>query len=333
MTTGLTAASTQAAGPKAAATPHSVTSVKVPQKKSGPGKYIVVLGGLPETAYDGRVAGFAATRALPGRQFDANRTVVRRYRGYLRAQQNAVLDRIGNPQIYYRFTTALNGFAGQLTAAQVGALRRMPGVLSVQPDKLIHTDTVETPAFLGLSGPHGVWAQHGGPKKAGDNLVVGVIDSGIWPENPSFAGHRPVGPVPGFLGRCETGERWTKKDCNSKVVSARYFVKGFGAGNIEKFEYLSPRDANGHGSHTASTAAGNHGVKVTIEGQSFGRASGMAPGARIAVYKALWSQPDGTASGAISDLAAAINSAVRERGRRDQLLRRWRRAGLDHGGG
>ena len=77
------------------------------------------------------------------------------------------------------------------------------------------------------------------------------------------------------------------------------------------WEYASPRDYNGHGTHTASTAGGNHGVQATGPARIFGRISGMAPRARIAVYKALWSTQDGSmASGFTSDLVAAIDQAV-----------------------
>jgi len=268
---------------------------------------------LPETTYDGRVAGFPATRAQAGERFAATGTAVRQYRSYLRGQQDQTLSRIGNPSTLYRYTTALNGFAAYLRPNQVRTLRQLPNVLSVHRDRVSKPDTVDTPEFLGLSGRNGVWAQHGGPRKAGKGIVVGVIDTGIWPENPSFAGDRPVGRVPGFRGKCQIGERWTRSDCNSKVVSARYFIEGYGEDNIANHEYVSPRDGDGHGSHTASTAAGNHGVKITIDGQSFGRASGMAPAARIAAYKVCWAAPDPDNDGCFdSDSIAAINRAVRD---------------------
>ena len=77
------------------------------------------------------------------------------------------------------------------------------------------------------------------------------------------------------------------------------------------WEFQSARDYNGHGTHTASTAGGNYGVPATGPAAVFGKISGMAPRARIAMYKALWSTQDGsTASGFTSDLAAAIDQAV-----------------------
>jgi len=50
-----------------------------------------------------------------------------------------------------------------------------------------HVDTVDTPRFLGLSGKGGAWQQAGGIDKAGDGVIIGMIDSGFVPERPSFA--------------------------------------------------------------------------------------------------------------------------------------------------
>ena len=95
------------------------------------------------------------------------------------------------------------------------------------------------------------------------------------------------------------------------MVSARWFVHGFGAENTAGAEYLSPRDGTGHGSHVASTAAGDHGVRVQVDGQRFGTTSGMAPAARLAVYKACWTAPDPADDGCTTaDSVAAVDRAV-----------------------
>jgi subtilisin family serine protease len=126
----------------------------------------------------------------------------------------------------------------------------------------------------------------------------------------------PIGAPPdGWAGTCQTGEEWSADDCNNKLIGARYFNAGFG-GNAgidtsRPWEFNSPRDYNGHGTHTASTAGGNHGVPATGAAAAFGKISGMAPRARIAMYKALWSTQDSsTASGSGVDLLAAIDAAV-----------------------
>lgn len=282
----------------------------IPDKGPRAGVYNVVLADQPATAYDGHLAGYAATRPSVGDTFQ-NDDDAARYRNYLMARQDEVLDRISAGEPRYRYTTALNGFSARLTGSQVTELRSMPGVLTVQPDRVRQLDTVDSPEFLGLAGRNGVWQQTGGTEQAGKNIVVGVVDTGIWPENPSFAGADRAPNPRGFTGVCTDGEDWARTTCNSKVIAARYFSKGIGEENISADDYLSPRDGNGHGSHTAATAAGNNGVRVRIDGQNVGRASGMAPAAYIAVYKVCWEATDPAASGCYdSDTVGAIDRAV-----------------------
>ncbi|MGI8434178.1 MAG: S8 family peptidase [Nocardioidaceae bacterium] len=325
-TAGLLALAASASSMAASASPTPSTATSSPStgrlhvppkykpvaKTPASGRYVVVLADQPETAYDGHVAGYPATRPQPGESFK-NSANARRYRGYLENRQSQVLSRIGSPHKISSYTSALNGFTADLSGAQAAKLRSTPGVMSVALDKLVHLETTDSPEFLGLSGPNGQWAQHGGPANAGKGIVVGDIDTGIWPENPSFAGANRVPDVKGFDGICQAGQRWKHTTCNSKVISARYFIKGFGKSNLSPAEYLSPRDGAGHGSHTASTAAGNHGVRVHIEGQNFGAASGMAPAAHIAVYKACWEAADPANTGCYtSDTVDAINKAVQD---------------------
>lgn len=302
-----------------------------PVKAVASGVYVVTLGPAPSASYDGGRPGYKATRPKPGDRFDRTRARVHKYSRFLRDRQDNVLDRVGDPHVLYRMTTAVDGFAARLDSAQVKQLRSMPGVDLVERSVKQHVAAArmrplspvvgagrDSSAFLGLSGPTGVWARHGGPHHAGRGVVVGVVDTGIWPENPSFAGN-PLGPsgrtpdLPGFHGKCDTGQQWTTRDCTHKIVSARYFVKGFGAGRIASSDYLSPRDGIGHGTHVASVAAGDFGTGVRIDGQRFGSISGMAPAARIAVYKACWTAPDPDGDGCTTaDVAAAIDRAVRD---------------------
>jgi hypothetical protein len=236
----------------------------------------------------------------------------RKYAGFLKAKRDRVLARITGEQKLYDYGLTFNGFAAKLSAEQVATLRRTPGVASVTKDELRRADTITTPRFLGLTGPDGVWQkQFGGPAKAGDGVIVGVVDSGLWSENPSFA------PLPAsgtdakvkrrFKGTCDEGVERPFFRCNNKVIGGRWFVKGLGAERLQPEEYLSPRDFGGHGSHTASTAAGNLDVPASVDGINLGKTSGMAPAARIAVYKVLWGD-DGF--GTTSDVVAAIDAAV-----------------------
>lgn len=300
------------------------------------GAYVVTLVEPPAATYDGGVAGLEATQPDAGTQLDAEAAPVDEYRDYLEGQQEQVADAVDAEPVY-TYTTALNGFSAELTGEQASALAGLPGVLSVQPDEARQLDTVASPEFLGLTGEGGVWSELGGPEAAGSGTVVGVIDSGVWPENPSFAGDPVEGGDTGevgvpyrgdsgeiavlkadgdvFEGACEEGEDFTADLCNSKLVSARYFSDGFvgsvAPGDRSEFEYISPRDGDGHGSHTASTAAGNDGVPMSADGRDFGVGSGVAPAAGLAVYKVCWEDTNPATGGCYtSDSIAAIDQAV-----------------------
>ncbi len=194
-------------------------------------------------------------------------------------------------------------------------------------DELRTANTSSTPTFLGLDEPGGLWDQLAGPEHAGEDIIIGVVDSGVWPESLSFTDREDRRGVPSATGRvvydrmhrwrnrCQSGEQFSTDNCNNKLIGAQRFNAAWGGDAAiqaqRPWEFTSPRDYNGHGTHTASTAGGNHGVPTTGEAAVFGPISGMAPRARIAAYKALWSTQDGsTASGFTSDLVAAIDKAV-----------------------
>ncbi|GAA2216626.1 hypothetical protein GCM10010429_44240 [Micromonospora olivasterospora] len=278
--------------------------------------YLVQLADAPVASYDGGVAGLAATKPARGGKVDLNSSSARAYRGHLAAKKGDVRRKggVGAAQTVRDYDVAFNGFAADLTEAQAGKLRHTAGVLNVWKNETRQADTVGTPRMLGLEGRKGVWEkQFKGDERAGEGVIVGVIDSGIWPDNPSFAAlpePRPdAATIAGkWRGACDAGVTATVS-CNNKLIGARWY-NASGLGNRFPGEFQSPRDYNGHGSHTASTSAGNHGVAATINGLSVGEVSGMAPAARIAAYKALWHQPGGGASGGTVDLVAAINDAV-----------------------
>lgn len=281
-----------------------------------PGLYLVTFDQTPTAVYTGGVPGYPATAPLDGRRFDSARRSVQRYEALLERRQDEVLAGVGDLDPVYRYTTVVSGVAVELDGPQVRELRTSPGVRSVERSTRSHLDSVDTASFLGLPGRNGAWAQAGGAETAGKGVVIGVIDSGLWPHNPSFAAPSlpDDGSVPGlagFTGRCQPGDQWSAEDCNQKVVAARWFVDGFGADNVASAEYLSPRDSQGHGSHVAATAAGNASVQMTIDGDAVGETSGMAPGAAIAAYKACWVAPNPADDGCASaDVLKALDQAV-----------------------
>ncbi|MFX0537915.1 cell wall-binding repeat-containing protein [Ornithinimicrobium sp. Y1847] len=275
------------------------------------GSYIVMLKQDSLATYTGGIQGFAPTAPKDGQRLNVETRAATAYADFLRAEQDKALTAAGasTEAKTYDYTTVFNGFSADLTAGQVMALRKDPNVAYVWEDETRYADTVTTPDFLGMTGADGVWnTRFGGTEDAGAGVVVGVIDTGIWPENPSFA---PLdAPVPAsFVGECDSGEEEDPADnveCNSKIVGARYYAQN----NNTDFDFLSPRDTNSHGSHVGGTAAGNYGVDVEIFGTEMGMASGMAPAAHIAVYKGLWQTEGGGGSGSTSGLLAAVNDAV-----------------------
>jgi subtilisin family serine protease len=278
--------------------------------------YLVQLTDAPAAGYTGGVAGYARTKPAAGAKIDARNPAVAKYRGYLKSRQDGVLRSASGAKTLHRYSVTFNGFSAQLTAGDAAKLARTAGVKAVIKDEKRKLDTTRTPEFLGLTKPTGIWNQLGGPRRgAGAGVVVGVLDSGLWPDSPSVAPLTSPRPVPQFTGTCQTGEAWDASDCSTKVVGARYYTAGVTAGvgdikSVFPYEYLSARDADGHGTHTATTAAGNYGVPVTIAGQDFGKASGMAPNARLSAYKVCWGRGEPEAGCYTSDSVQAIEDAT-----------------------
>jgi subtilisin family serine protease len=293
------------------------------------GIFVVQMADLPVVAYDGSIKGFKATKPAPGTKIDPLSAVVTKYVGYLKGTHDAALSRagVGAAKKLYDYFYSYNGFAAKLTSQQANRLAADQRVLTVSRNERFDVDTSSTPHFLGLDEDGGLWDQLGGPigtkntiTGAGDGIIIGDIDSGIWPESLSFSDRDANGKlvyqqIPGWHGKCVPGEQFVASLCNQKLIGGQYFNAGYGGNagiNADRpWEFNSVRDYNGHGSHTASTAGGNYGVQPTGAAAAFGPISGMAPRARIAAYKALWSTESGDrASGYTVDLVAAIDQAV-----------------------
>jgi subtilisin family serine protease len=289
--------------------------------------YIVRMSEDPVVAYRGGIPGLKATKPARGQKIDPNSPRVVDYVRHLNARHDTALAAAGPARKLYDYAYTFNGFAAQLSEAQAAKVATVPGVLSVSRDQEYFADTSSTPAFLGLNATGGLWEQLGGVDSAGEDIIIGIVDSGVWPEHPSFsdrtgsngngsqAGKLGYQQIPGWHGKCSPGEAFTASDCNHKLIGAQRFNEGWGGdAGIEAdrpWEFTSPRDYHGHGTHTASTAGGNSGVPATGDAAVFGNVSGIAPRARIAMYKALWStETASTASGTGVDLVAAIDQAV-----------------------
>ncbi|KAF9587240.1 hypothetical protein IFM89_039548 [Coptis chinensis] len=184
----------------------------------------------------------------------------------------------------------------------------MPGVVSVFPNAKRRLHTTHSWDFMGLANDEQMEIP-GYSTKNQHNVIIGFIDTGIWPESPSFSDH-DMPPVPSrWKGQCQVGEAFNASSCNRKVVGARYYVSGFEAeeDSAKPQKFRSPRDSNGHGSHTASIAAGQYVVDMNFKGLAAGGARGGAPMARIAVYKTCWD------SGCYDvDLLSAFDDAIKD---------------------
>ncbi|KAL6845220.1 hypothetical protein ACP4OV_024715 [Aristida adscensionis] len=236
------------------------------------------------------------------------------YGSYLVRLQNSLLKRTLRGEHYiklYSYRYLINGFAIVVSPEQAEKLSKRKEVANVMLDYSVRTATTHTPEFLGL--PQGAWVQEGGPQCAGQGVVVGLIDTGIDPTHPSFADELSTDsyPVPAhYSGICEVTNDFPSGSCNRKLVGARHFAASAitrGVFNASQ-DLASPSDSDGHGTHTASIAAGNHGIPVVVAGHHFGNASGMAPRAHIAVYKALYKSFGGFAA----DVVAAIDQAAED---------------------
>ncbi|XP_059659574.1 subtilisin-like protease SBT1.5 [Cornus florida] len=206
------------------------------------------------------------------------------------------------------YKTVFHGFSAKLTAREAEELKSRPGVLSVIPDRIRQIQTTRSPQFLGLASnnPTGLLTE----SDSGSNVIIGVLDTGIWPERRSF-NDEGLGPVPSrWRGVCSEGEKFPRTLCNKKIIGARYFTDGYeaSAGSINNTtDIKSARDSVGHGTHTASTAAGRNVRDASLLGLAKGVAVGIAPKAKIAVYKICWKR------GCLdSDILAAFDKAVED---------------------
>ncbi|MBA2694333.1 MAG: cell wall-binding repeat-containing protein, partial [Actinobacteria bacterium] len=287
------------------------------------GSYVVVLRDAP-------LATGPTARATDQGRLDTTSESATAYTDRLLEQQDQVLSEVAADPTYH-YTTALNGFAVPLTAAEVSALRQRPDVRSVtldEPRQLLSDPASASagpqlpatdigPGLLGLSGPGGAWAQLGGADRAGRGVVVGILDTGISWRNPSFSATGMPGKPAGFTGACDSGQDaagWPARACTAKIVSARYFVQGLRSAGAElaRYESVSPLDVNGHGSHVSSTAAGRQTSAKGFDGRS-ASISGMAPMAHVAAYKVCWETVNPWEGGCyMQDSIAAVDRAVRD---------------------
>ncbi|GER31810.1 subtilase family protein [Striga asiatica] len=226
--------------------------------------------------------------------------------------------------LIYSYKHSIDGFAAFLTQQEASDIAEREEVVSVfrsHPRKYaLHT--TRSWEFSGLqesTNPSNIDKNSLLYKSGyGKDIIIGMLDSGIWPESESF-NDEGMDDVPNqWKGKCQAGEAFNSSHCNKKIIGARYYFKGFeayyGLGSLNKsIDLKSPRDMNGHGTHTASTAAGRAVRNASaLGGFAEGIASGAAPLARLAIYKVCWNSPDldGGTKCFDEDIIAAFDDAI-----------------------
>jgi subtilisin family serine protease len=308
--------------------------------------YIVQLKTPSAADYHARLV--AAARKTgpfgPGRaRLDKSNPLIENYAEQLKAEQDRVLAKAGpGTTLVYRYQYGLNGFAARMHPSQAHKLENLPDVQHVWEDEIRPLATRYSLDFLELfDRDRGLRSAAG---LDGEDIIIGFIDSGVYPEHPALEDTREADrprlcrgdwaensllgkwlchrfnkledvllfePPTDWNGVCEAGDQFDETDCNNKLIGARYFVAGAqNSGPLDEGEILSARDVDGHGTHTVTTAAGNP-VTASIFDARIGRIEGVAPRARVAVYKACWLRPgDQRATCNASDLANAVDAAV-----------------------
>ncbi len=231
--------------------------------------YIVQMVQSPAVAYTGGVNGLKATKPAKGQKLNPASPDVAKYVDYLKGTHNSALQKVNGGKKLYDYTYTYNGFSAELTEWQAAKLEAAKDVAAVTADELQTMDTSSTPTFLGLTDPAGLWFQLGGKADGsaggknsagpGEDIVIGIVDSGIWPESKSFSDRNASGQLvyqnmPGGHFNCQNGEQFNNSMCGQKLIGAEYFNAAWG-GNAaleaqRPWEFMSPRDYNGHGTHT-----------------------------------------------------------------------------------
>lgn len=257
------------------------------------GHYIVQFEEEPAAAYTGEVEGFSATAADEGERFDPDSPAVQDYRDYLASEREDILADYDDSDVAMIYDGVFNGVSMYLTADEAEELNDDPKVKGIFEDRMLELDTMSTPEFLDLEGENGSWdSEFGGGEHAGEGTIVGIIDTGIDHTNPSLAALPEPRPDQDIIddkwrGTCDEGDEDDPDhnvECNNKLIGAQWFDS---RGEAEE-GFASPLEEQNHGTHVATTAAGNYDVDVEIDGNDYGTASGMAPGARVAAYKVCW---------------------------------------------
>ncbi|GGK96065.1 peptidase S8 [Sphaerisporangium melleum] len=268
------------------------------------------------SAYKGGVDGIKGTSpSVTGKSLDVNSAAAKQYEKHIAGVENAFLGELGKrvpgAKAGQRLRTVYGGVTVRVPANKAVELLKLPGVAAVQKDELLQPLTDASPDFIGAPA---IYSKLGGAPSSGKGVIFATLDSGIWPEHPSFAdpGNLPAPPPTkdGTPRVCDFGDNPLTPAadpfvCNNKVVGGAPFLDTYNAVYGGEMYPDSARDSNGHGTHTASTSAGGPVANANPLGIDRGPIHGIAPAASVSVYKVCGAE--GCFS---SDSAAAVGRAV-----------------------
>lgn len=264
-------------------------------------------------SYTGTIAGLAATSpAATGRPVRVGGAAERDYLGFLREREQTisadVVAAAPGTEVTRRFEIVYGGVAATVPGNRIREILRVPGVVAVQPDSRNRLLTDSSTDFINAPA---AYEALGGEATAGAGMLLGNLDSGVWPEHPSFDDPGTLPPYDGPELACGYGDNpLTPADdpfvCNDKLVGGAAFVDTYNSYVDDDYRYAdSARDSDGHGSHTATTSAGSIVEDVETLGPVLERINGVAPGAQIMEYRVCG--PRGCFS---SDSTAAVGQAI-----------------------
>jgi subtilisin family serine protease len=271
------------------------------------------------STYAGGIAGLSATSPSVTGKALSGASAEQRYEQHITRQEDAFLGelskRVKGAKVGQRLRTVYGGIAIQLPANKIADILAIKNVVAVQQNSLRKPLTDSSTNFIGANA---LYPGLGGKPNAGKGVIFGVLDTGAWPEHPSFADQGNLGAPPakadGTPRVCNFGDNplTPANDpfaCNNKLIGGQPFLTTYlsDPGRAAAEPYHTARDSNGHGTHTGSTSAGNSLASAQVFGVERGPVNGVAPGAWVSVYKVC-----GIEGCFDSDSAAAVGQAIKD---------------------
>ncbi|WP_428617121.1 S8 family serine peptidase, partial [Shewanella sp.] len=304
---------------KKARTPEEIFQPS--EQASGVQTYIVQLDEEPLATYAGDIPGYAATTAPKNRSVIAkgrvavNTASAQSYKQYLIGKQDKFIASARQAgvsvDVTKRFTLASNAMVVEMTQEDAIKMSHQGGIKRITPNRIFELRTDRGPEFIGADKVWQGTATLGGLAAKGEGMVVGIIDTGINTDHPAFADDEAYAALNPFGADNGVGDCVDSPElCNNKLVGVHSYPEITDVYGAPEFQTTSRpvmirpangEDYNGHGSHTASTAAGNtlqdtplqtfsgeatsDGIDVPF---NFPQTSGVAPRAHLISYQVCW---------------------------------------------